>query len=402
MKDIIKATLIIGGILLFSLSLGGQTWSARQRLTWNSGNSSCPRMAITGSNRIHVFWHDHTFDHSEILNRNSTDRGDTWQSIARLTWDPSYSRLCDAAGYDNYMFIVWAEFSPGNYEIMFRRGNASTSNWDASKRVTWNSGDSSSPSICFSTKFDIFTTSILVHIVWEDDTTGNKEIYYRKGIYEKDSAFETFYWSTQKRLTWNTGTSVRPVVAVDPNQDIHVVWYDNTSGNYEICHKKSTDEGATWSGTRRLTWTSDSSFAPAMKIDSAGGIHIVWYDGPSGTISPYHRKGTDGGSTWSSRTRLSWNSASAPGISVTTDSANNIHVVYIDDHSGTDEIYYKQSTNGGTTWGSPQRLTWSTMQNFNPHIIADSSDGLHLVWDTSVCLPDSGGYTTEIFYKNKK
>ncbi len=402
MKNTAKAILIIWGIALFSLSLGGQTWSARRRLTWNSGNSSHPRLALTGSLGVHVFWSDYTFYLSEILNKNSPDRGDTWQPAARLTWNSDYSKLCDAAGYDNYMFLVWAEHAPGNYEIMFRRGNASTSKWDASKRVTWNSGESYFPSICFSTKVDVLTTNILVHIVWEDDTSGNKEIYYKKGIYEKDNAFETFYWSAQKRLTWNTGASSRPVVAVDSNQDIHVVWYDDTSGNYEIYHKKSTDEGATWSGIKRLTWTSGSSSAADMAIDSSGSIHIVWYDGPTGNRSPYHKKSTDGGLTWSSRTRLAWYSASAPATSITTDSANNIHVVYIDNHTGTDEIYYKKSTDGGTTWNSPQRLTWSTNQNFNPNIIADGSDGLHLAWDTFVYVPDIGGYTTEIFYKNKK
>ena len=92
----------------------------------------------------------------------------------------------------------------------------------------------------------------------------------------------------------------------------------------------------------------------------------------------------------------------ASATSITTDSAGNVHVVYIDAHTGTDEIYYTKSANGGTTWSSPTRLTWSTSQNFNPNIMADSSGGLHLVWDTSVYVPSIAGYTTEIFYKNKK
>ncbi len=42
-------------------------------------------------------------------------------------------------------------------------------------------------------------------------------------------------WETNKRLTWNAGNS--PAIAVDgPN--IYVVWEDSTTGNWEIYFKK--------------------------------------------------------------------------------------------------------------------------------------------------------------------
>jgi len=43
---------------------------------------------------------------------------------------------------------------------------------------------------------------------------------------------------TLKRLTWNSGYSGDPAIASGAYNHIHVVWYDNTPGNYEIFYKK--------------------------------------------------------------------------------------------------------------------------------------------------------------------
>jgi hypothetical protein len=46
-------------------------------------------------------------------------------------------------------------------------------------------------------------------------------------------------WTRAKKLTWNSGNSVMPVIAVDPSGNLHVVWFDDTPGNCEIYYKKS-------------------------------------------------------------------------------------------------------------------------------------------------------------------
>jgi len=46
--------------------------------------------------------------------------------------------------------------------------------WQSTKRLTWNAGSSSYPAIATDTSGNI-------HIVWMDYTPGNYEIYYKKG-----------------------------------------------------------------------------------------------------------------------------------------------------------------------------------------------------------------------------
>ena len=47
-------------------------------------------------------------------------------------------------------------------------------------------------------------------------------------------------WNGAKRLTWTSGSSRSPATAVDSNNHIHVVWEDLTPGNYEIYYKRGT------------------------------------------------------------------------------------------------------------------------------------------------------------------
>jgi hypothetical protein len=70
-------------------------------------------------------------------------------------------------------------------------------------------------------------------------------------------------WTASQRITWTSGYSESPVIAVDPSGNLHVVWKDSTPGNDEIYYKKSTDGGASWSTSQRLTWSPGSSYGPA-------------------------------------------------------------------------------------------------------------------------------------------
>ena len=212
--------------------------------------------------------------------------------------------------------------------LIFLTQNVEAQTWQATKRLTWNSGDSWYPAIATDSSGNI-------HVVWEDNTPGNYEIYYKK------STDGGATWSQAKRLTWNSGHSLYPVIATNSSGNIHLVWCDSTPGNYEIYYKKSQDGGATWS-TKRLTWNSGCSRRPVIATDSSGNIHVVWYDTTPGNAEIYYKKSQDGGATWSKIKRLTWNSGGSYESARVKDSSGNIHVVWDDNTPGNYEIYYKK------------------------------------------------------------
>ena len=150
-------------------------------------------------------------------------------------------------------------------------------------------------------------------------------------------------WQATKRMTYNTGTSYLPAIAVGPNDHIHVVWEDNTHGNSEIYYKRSTNGGASWT-TKRLTYNSDESHSPSIATDSNNHIHVVWIDYTPGNAEIFYKKSTAGGASWTTK-RLTYNSKGSYYPTVAVNSSNHVHVVWNNYISGNSEIYFKKSEN---------------------------------------------------------
>ena len=224
-----------------------------------------------------------------------------------------------------------------------------------------------------------------VHVVWSDyrDGIDNTEIYYKR------STNGGISWGTDIRLTNNPAYSGFPTVSVS-GMIIHVVWYDGRDGNDEIYYKRSTDGGTSWGVDTRLTSNSSPSESPSMSVSSST-VHVVWFDSRDGNFEIYYKRSTDGGTSWGADTKLS-NSHSysdAPAISVY---GQVVHVVWNDYRDGNMEIYYKNSTNGGTSWGEDTRLTNDPASSDNPCLSA-SGTYVHIVWDD-----DRDGFRN-IYYK---
>ena len=250
--------------------------------------------------------------------------------------------------------------------------------WSLLKRVTWNGGNSMYPSVAIGNG---------IHLTWTDNTPGNYEIFYKRSF---DSGAT---WSANTRLVWNGGISEFPSIAVSPNNSIHVVWQDQTPGNYEIFYKRSTNNGTSWSGLTRLTWNESDSWKPNITISSDNNIHIAWYDRTPGNWEIFYKRSTTNGASWSVPTRLTWNTGLSGDPNLTADSGNFIHLVWCDNTPGNNEIFHKRSTDSGAFWSLSSRLTWNGGESFLPSITSDTTNGLHLVW----CDITPGNW--EIFYK---
>lgn len=383
MKRMASAMLILG--LSFSAQTAPAQWTPAKRLTWTSGYSFDPAIAVDSSHAVHIVWSDETPGNYEIYYKKSSDGGTTWSPAQRLTWTSGISSS-PAIGIDSTktIHITWHDTTPGYAEIYYRRSTDGGTTWSGAQRLTWTSGKSYNPALAIDSNNKIY-------IIWEDITPGNVEIYFRR------STDRGLNWGTVKRITWTPGDSYGPALSGDSNNIIHVVWKDDTPGNEEIYYLKSTDTGSTWSGAKRITWTSGSSGSPAIAVDSTDTIHVVWYIETSDGLEIYYRRSQDGGTTWSVPKRLTWTSGSSSMPAISVDSADTIHIVWQEVPApGNDEIYYKKSEDGGKTWSSSQRLTWASGWSYYPAIAIDSTDTIHVVWR------DDPSGNVEIYYKQGK
>jgi Neuraminidase (sialidase) len=222
---------------------------------------------------------------------------------------------------------------------------------------------------------------------------------------------EVYYTrSTDGGATWGSVTRLtnapedyawQPSVAA-AGANVHVAWYDGRNGPAnpaEIYYKRSTDGGATWESDARLTNSAPSS--QWTSIAAAGDrVHVVWSDTrDGGTNEIYYKCSTDNGATWPASpggdTRLTSPDSETsyfPSIAV---AGANVHVVWCDSRDGTigDEVYYKCSTDGGTTWCSDTRLSVSDNEQSRHPSIAVADPGLHVAWY------DNRDGNCEVYYK---
>jgi len=74
-----------------------------------------------------------------------------------------------------------------------------------------------------------------VHIAWQDNRDGNWEIYYKK---LDDTGVNL---TGDERVTNDSASSIRPTITVDGNNNVHVTWYDDRTGNYELFWNKRVE-----------------------------------------------------------------------------------------------------------------------------------------------------------------
>ena len=88
-------------------------------------------------------------------------------------------------------------------------------------------------------------------------------------------------WEPDQRLTNQTDSSLTSYsnawCVAASGDNVHVVWYDNRDGNFEIYYKRSIDGGLTWGADTRLTNASAASWEPSIVV-SGSILHVVWYD----------------------------------------------------------------------------------------------------------------------------
>ena len=223
-----------------------------------------------------------------------------------------------------------------------------------------------------------------LHVVWEDERQGNSEIYY-KGSTDGGSN-----WGPDIRLTNDGANSWNPSVAVSGSV-VHVAWYDDRDGNWEIYYKNSTDGGLTWGSDTRLTNNIAVSRYPCIAV-SGSEVHLVWHDDRDGNYETYYKRSTDGGLTWGSDIRLTYSVLGAyyPSVAV---SGSKVHVVWFDQRDGNYEIYYKRSLDAGINWDTDLRLTNDLAFSFAPSL-AISGSVVHVVWQ------DIRDGNFEIYYKH--
>jgi len=287
---------------------------------------------------------------------------------------------------------------------------------DGNNGIVWNDGDSEYPNIALDGLGNL-------HIVWKDDTDGiwgtDDEIMYCTYSSSSGWSFPEVISDGFNDIYWNDGWSVRPDLAIDSSNNIHVVWSDGTEGiwgtDLEIMYACYT-EATGWSnitvisdGYNDIYWNDGWSNFPSIAIDKDDRIHVVWMDDTDGIWGTdpeimYVSYSTISG--WSNASVISdghnniyWNDQDSYHSDLAIDSSNNLHVVWQDDTDGIwgidfEIMYTEYSSASG--WSLPVVIVDNSGASEDPCITIDPNDNVHVAWRDYT--PGDWGTDAEIMY----
>jgi LruC domain-containing protein len=209
---------------------------------------------------------------------------------------------------------------------------------------------------------------------------------------------------TIKAGSYSTSTQMNAGrnLVMDKNGTFYAVYTDYPSP-YKVVCSVSSDMGKTWKQYKVSTESSFSSYYQyyaSVAIDSNDVLHVVWRGQRSG-FSGYqiiYKNSKDGGKTWGNLKMLPGATSGTNyfySASIAVDSKDKVHIVAHGYSSSTlnsgYNIHYWNRTSGGT-WSTFTMVTsYSYRYQYNPSIAVDTKDNVHVTWY---------GYTPWVTYYN--
>lgn len=355
-------------------------WEPDVRLTNSTGSSymfyGMNRCIAASGDTVHVVWYDRRVGNSEIYYKRSTDGGISWETDMRLTNDTASSNCPSLSVSGSMVHLVWWDYRDGNFEIYYKRSIDGGSTWEAEVRLT------NDPTLSYESV--IAASGLDVHLIWVD---GPSDVLRK--IHYKHSSDGGISWEADTLLTNNSDLAYNPTIAVSGSV-VHLVWNDKRYGMTEIFYQQSPDGGEHWGLETRLTNDPSTSQLPSVSV-SGTSVHVVWRDYRDGNGEIYYKHSLDGGLTWSTDTRLTYDPGDSNSSNIAV-SDSMMHVVWEDDRTGVWGIYYLCSLDQGVTWSTDIQLNDILFYSRYP-FIAVSGTLLHVVWD------DYRDLDYEIYYK---
>ncbi|MHC4751516.1 MAG: exo-alpha-sialidase, partial [Planctomycetota bacterium] len=253
---------------------------------------------------------------SQISVSNSSDLGETWTNNVVTTGSTEQLEPSMAIDSNDVLHAVWRGKASGYFNIRYANSDDGGETWDNFKMVT---SGSSAPTEHLAPSIAVDSND-MVHIAWYGRSTSYTAQYNIHYTTRKASGGT---WGSITMLT-SDGTNMYhqyPSLAVDSNDDVHVVWSGQTGGaaTNNIQYKMYDSSASTWSSVKMLTSSSfNDNFNPCIAVDRDDNLHIVWDAEPAPTQIKYIKYDAST-STWSSTETVSTNSSATnlnPSIGV--------------------------------------------------------------------------------------
>ncbi len=228
----------------------------------------------------------------------------------------------DSAGN---IWVVWDQTTAaGDTDIYIGKLQANGSTFQTSVPVIKGQNDQRNSAIAIDGSDKIYVT-------WEERNPSDPDSKWNIFVAPSTNGIN---WTTSVRIDPCDYDQVSPAIAIDGNNKVYITWEDNRAGNKDIWVATSTD-ATNWTAAQVTTHTSAQT-EPTIAIDDIDDIaYIFWTDARNADTDLYGVKST----SWSNNVPVV-NTASNQSSPVGVISDGVIHLLWVDDENGYDNIFY--------------------------------------------------------------
>ena len=186
-------------------------------------------------------------------------------------------------------------------------------------------------------------------------------------------------------------------------ESVYLTWPSNKTGNWEVMFRASDDSGNTFADKTNLSNStdSDSTFMNGIVTSGENNVHVSWNDNKTGNVETYVRTSTDGGQTFGDAIMINGTGAGSQkfgpeitslssGLGTLQDaleatwmaaSNSNVYVLSWDNKTGNWEVFLAKSTDGGQTFeNNTINLSNSTDTRSDDAHIDTEGENVYVTW----------------------
>lgn len=337
----------------------------------------------------------------------------TWNSMVLISEEDSPTVMTALIGdsiavVGETVHVVWVSaISESTTAVYYRRSDDRGENWGDVQQLTAEGLQAAEPTVG--------ARGQDVYVTFRDTAESEDGMIYFKGSLNNGET-----WGDDILLSIPEVRSAAASMTLDAD-NIYVSWENYLLGPGNPRIRISSDRGLTFGegiDVTRGTLDAGGEGCPSLTVGSQNQINIVHCslrdagDTRNYNWELYHNQSTDFGQTWNDDSvRLTNDAIGDSRFPVATASGRNLHVVWWDDRDDTNyshegyppiepepdhnfEIYYKRSTDDGSTFGPDIRLTTYEGVARCPSIAADGPL-VYVVWQDNVYGQGDEGYVNE-------
>jgi hypothetical protein len=338
-------------------------WSPNEPVPGVPSDNYQPALSIQ-SGALHLVWSS-----NRVLYHSVRSAG-TWSPPVKII---SGEQPALVATPDGQLHCLFANPFAGNWEIYhitFR-----DERWSLPKPVSRTSGSSTQPAMAAD-------ADGLLHAVWADNTPGESVVYY-------GSLGAEGIWSS---APIPSGRGCLPAIAAASNGDICVAWQDRSlqTQAFDVYSALLHDEE--WSLPDIVSDSASThSVRPSLAANAQQGIHLVWLEQCAAIYEVRHSDRRING--WSQPVPVSAGSLDCRQARIVANPQDYLQIVWLEGNA----LHHRvRPPEHDATWWVPQTAGGEYRELSDLGTIVDPAGQLHVVWSGFA----SGG-TRALYYARR-